>query len=73
MEQNNMRFKAGDLIKSDKFPQAGTFKLAIIMGTSESEHRKNFSYYHMYIVDWDEIQRYSAYTAERCFDLISAP
>ncbi len=73
MEQNNMRFKAGDLIKSDKFPQAGTFKLAIIMGTSESEHRKNFAYYHMYIVDWDEIQRYSAHVAERCFDLISAP
>jgi len=73
MEQNNMRFKAGDLIKSDKFPQAGTFKLAIIMDTSESKHRKNFLYYHMYIVDWDEEQRYSAYTAERCFDLISAP
>ncbi len=66
-------FKAGDLVKSDRLPQAGTFKLAIIMGTSESEHRKNLTYYHMYIVDWDEEQRYSAHVAERCFDLISAP
>lgn len=66
-------FKVGDLIKSDKFPQAGRFQLAIITGTSESEHRKNFTYYHMYIVDWEEEQRYSAHVAERCFDLISAP
>lgn len=73
MEENNMRFKVGDLIQSVRHDPAGRFKLAIITGTSESEHKKNFFYYHLFVVDWDESQRYSAHTAERCFDLISAP
>ena len=73
MEQNNMRFKVGDLVKSDKVSQAGTFKLGIVTHTSESEHKKNFMFYHLYIVDWDESQRYSVALAETFFDLISSP
>ena len=68
-----MKFKIGDLVKSDKYQQAGIFNLGVVTHTSESEHRKNFYYYHLYIVDWDEEQLYSAYVAETCFDLISAP
>jgi len=73
MEENNMRFKVGDLIQSVRHDPAGRFKLAIITGTSKSEHRNNFFYYHLFVVDWDEHQRYSAYVADNSFDLISAP
>lgn len=66
-----MKFKIGDLVKSVRYDPAGRFNLGIIMDTSESEHKKNFFYYHLFVVDWDESQRYSAHTAERCFDLIS--
>ena len=67
-----MRFKVGDLVQSVRHDPAGRFRLAIIIDTSKSKHIKNFSYYQLFIVDWDEEQRYSAHVAERFFDLISA-
>lgn len=66
-----MEIKVGDLLCSKRHEPAGYFDLGIVTHFEGSESKDGWVWIYIYVVDWEETQRYGLSTAQRYFDMLA--